>query len=88
MLSPQLYNKKNRRTIMNKNKIIDVLRLVAGNNNIIVTVTHKRNGLTSNVIVNKVFDDNTIEIVEYGYIKTINLDNIGRIEIKAYCTNN
>ena len=72
---------------MNKNKIIDVLRLVAGNN-IIVAVTHKRNGLTSNVIVNKVFDDNTIEIVEYGYTKTINLDNIGRIEIKAYCTNN
>ena len=72
---------------MNKNKIIDVLRLVAGNN-IMVAVTHKRNGLTSNVIVNKVFDDNTIEIVEYGYTKTINLDNIGRIEIKAYCTNN
>ena len=72
---------------MNKNKIIDVLRLVAGNN-IIVAVTHRRNGITSNVIVNKVFDDNTIEIVEYGYIKTINLDNIGRIEIKAYCTNN
>ena len=73
---------------MNKNKIIDVLRLVAGNNNIIVSVTHKRNGLTSNVIVNKVFDDNTIEIVEYGYTKTINLDNIGRIKIEAYCTNN
>ena len=72
---------------MNKNKIIDVLRLIAGNN-IMVAVTHKRNGLTSNVIVNKVFDDNTIEIVEYGYTKTINLDNIGRIEIKAYCTNN
>ena len=72
---------------MNKNKIIDVLRLVAGNN-IMVAVTHKRNGLTSNVIVNKVFDDNTIEIVEYGYTKTINLDNIGRIEIEAYCTNN
>ena len=72
---------------MNKNKIIDVLRLVAGNN-IMVAVTHKRNGLRSNVIVNKVFDDNTIEIVEYGYTKTINLDNIGRIEIKAYCTNN
>ena len=72
---------------MNKNKIIDVLLLVAGNN-IMVTVTHRRNGLTSNVIVNKVFDDNTIEIVEYGYTKTINLDNIGRIEIKAYCTNN
>ena len=72
---------------MNKNKIIDVLRLVTGNN-IMVTVTHKRNGLTSNVIVNKVFDDNTIEIVEYGYSKIINLDNIGRIEIKAYCTNN
>ena len=72
---------------MNKNKIIDVLRLVAGNN-IIISITHKRNGLTSNVIVNKVFDDNTIEIVEYGYTKTINLDNIGRIEIKAYCTNN
>ena len=72
---------------MNKNKIIDVLRLVAGNN-IMIAVTHKRNGLTSNVIVNKVFDDNTIEIVEYGYTKTINLDNIGRIEIKAYCTNN
>ena len=71
---------------MNKNKIIDVLRLVAGN--IMVAVTYKRNGLTSNVIVNKVFDDNTIEIVEYGYTKTINLDNIGRIEIKAYCTNN
>ena len=72
---------------MNKNKIIDVLRLVTGNN-IMVAITHKRNGLTSNVIVNKVFDDNTIEIVEYGYTKTINLDNIGRIEIKAYCTNN
>ena len=72
---------------MNKNKIIDVLRLVAGNN-IMVAVTHKRNGLTSNVIVNKVFDDNTIEIVEYGYTKTINLDNIGRIKIEAYCTNN
>ena len=72
---------------MNKNKIIDVLRLVAGNN-IIVAVTHKRNGITSNVIVNKVFDDNTIEIVEYGYTKTINLDNIGRIKIEAYCTNN
>ena len=72
---------------MNKNKIIDVLRLVAGNN-IMVAVTHRRNGITSNVIVNKVFDDNTIEIVEYGYTKTINLDNIGRIEIKAYCTNN
>ena len=38
---------------MNKNKIIDVLRLVAGNN-ILVAITHKRNGLTSNVIVNKV----------------------------------
>ena len=87
MLSPQLYNKKNRRTIMNKNKIIDVLRLVAGNN-IMVAVTHRRNGITSNVIVNKVFDDNTIEIVEYGYTKTINLDNIGRIKIEAYCTNN
>ena len=73
---------------MNKNKIIDVLRLVAGNNNIIVAVTHRRNGITSNVIVNKVFDDNTIEIVEYGYTKTINLDNIGRIKIEAYCTNN
>ena len=73
---------------MNKNKIIDVLRLVAGNNNIIVAVTLKRNGLTSNVIVNKVFDDNTIEIVEYGYIKTITLDKIGRIKIEAYCTNN
>ena len=73
---------------MNKNKIIDVLRLVAGNNNIIVAVTHRRNGITSNVIVNKVFDDNTIEIVEYGYTKTINLDDIGRIEIKAYFTNN
>ena len=72
---------------MNKNKIIDVLRLVAGNN-IMVAVTHRRNGITSNVIVNKVFDDNTIEIVEYGYTKTINLDNIGRIEIEAYCTNN
>ena len=72
---------------MNKNKIIDVLRLVAGNN-IMVAVTHRRNGITSNVIVNKVFDDNTIEIVEYGYIKTINLDNIGRIKIEAYCTNN
>ena len=73
---------------MNKNKIIDVLRLVAGNN-IIVAVTHKRNGLTSNVIVNKVFNNNnTIEIVEYGYTKTINLDNIGRIKIEAYCTNN
>ena len=73
---------------MNKNKIIDVLRLVAGNNNIIVAVTLRRNGITSNVIVNKVFDDNTIEIVEYGYTKTINLDNIGRIKIEAYCTNN
>ena len=72
---------------MNKNKIIDVLRLVTGNN-IMVAITHKRNGLTSNVIVNKVFDDNTIEIVEYGYTKTINLDNIGRIKIEAYCTNN
>ena len=72
---------------MNKNKIIDVLRLVAGNN-IIVAVTHRRNGITSNVIVNKVFNDNTIEIVEYGYTKTINLDNIGRIKIEAYCTNN
>ena len=72
---------------MNKNKIIDILRLVAGNN-IMVAVTHKRNGLTSNVVVNKVFDDNTIEIVEYGYTKTINLDNIGRIKIEAYCTNN
>lgn len=72
---------------MNKNKIIDVLRLVAGNN-IMVSVTHRRNGITSNVIVNKVFDDNTIEIVEYGYTKTINLDNIGRIKIEAYCTNN
>ena len=72
---------------MNKNKIIDVLRLVAGNN-IMVAVTHKRNGITSNVIVNKVFDNNTIEIVEYGYTKTINLDNIGRIKIEAYCTNN
>ena len=72
---------------MNKNKIIDVLRLVAGNN-IIITITHRRNGIASNVIVNKVFNDNTIEIVEYGYTKTINLDNIGRIEIKAYCTNN
>ena len=73
---------------MNKNKIIDVLRLVSGNNNIIIAVTHKRNGLTSNVVVNKVIDDNTIEIVEYGYTKTINLDNIGRIKIEAYCTNN
>ena len=72
---------------MNKNKIIDVLSLVAGNN-IMVAVTHKRNGLISRVIVNKVFDDNTIEIVEYGYTKTINLDNIGRIKIEAYCTNN
>ena len=72
---------------MNKNKIIDVLRLVAGNN-IMVAITHRRNGITSNVIVNKVFDDNTIEIVEYGYTKTINLDNIGRIKIEAYCTNN
>lgn len=72
---------------MNKNKIIDVLRLVAGNN-IMVAVTHRRNGLTSNVIVNKVIDDNTIEIVEYGYTKTIKFDNIGRIKIKAYCTNN
>ena len=72
---------------MNKNKIIDVLRLIAGNN-IMVAVTHRRNGITSNVIVNKVFDNNTIEIVEYGYIKTINLDNIGRIKIEAYCTNN
>ena len=72
---------------MNKNKIIDVLRLVAGNN-IMVAVTHRRNGITSNVIVNKVFDDNTIEIVEYGYTKTINLDNIGRIKIEAYYTNN
>lgn len=72
---------------MNKNKIIDVLRLVAGNN-IIVTITYRRNGLTNKIIVNKVFDDNTIEIVEYGYIKTINLDNIGRIKIEAYCTNN
>ena len=72
---------------MNKNKIIDVLRLVA-DNNIMVAITHRRNGLTSNVIVNKVFDDNTIEIVEYSYIKTINLDNIGRIKIEAYCTNN
>ena len=72
---------------MNKNKIIDVLRLVAGNN-IMVAVTHRRNGITSNVIVNKVFDDNTIEIVKYGYTKTINLDNIGRIKIEAYCTNN
>lgn len=72
---------------MNKNKIIDVLRLVAGNN-IMVAVTHRRNGITSNVIVNKVIDDNTIEIVEYGYIKTVNLDNIGRIKIEAYCTNN
>ena len=72
---------------MNKNKIIDVLRLVAGNN-IMVAVTHRRNGITSNVIVNKVFDDNTIEIVEYGYTKTITLNNIGRIKIEAYCTNN
>lgn len=72
---------------MNKNKIIDVLRLIAGNN-IRVAITHRRNGITSNVIVNKVIDDNTIEIVEYGYTKTVNLDNIGRIEIKAYCTNN
>ena len=72
---------------MNKNKIIDVLRLVAGNN-IMVAVTHRRNSITSNVIVNKVFDDNTIEIVEYGYTKTINLDNIGHIKIEAYCTNN
>ena len=72
---------------MNKNKIIDVLRLVAGNN-IMVAITNKRNGLISRVIVNKVFDDNTIEIVEYGYTKTINLDNIGRIKIEAYCTNN
>ena len=72
---------------MNKNKIIDVLRLVAGNN-IMVAITNKRNGFISRVIVNKVFDDNTIEIVEYGYTKTINLDNIGRIEIKAYYTNN
>ena len=40
------------------------------------------------VLVNKVFDDNTIEIVEYGYTKTINLENIGRIKIEAYCTNN
>lgn len=71
---------------MNKNKIIDVLRLVAGNN-IIVAVTLKRNGLTSNVIVNKVFDDNTIEIVEYGYTKTISLDNIGRIKIQAFTNN-
>ena len=45
---------------MNKNKIIDVLRLVAGNN-IIITITHRRNGITSNVIVNKVFNNNTIE---------------------------
>ena len=82
-----MYNLNYRRTIMNKNKIIDVLRLVAGNN-IMVAVTHRRNGITSNVIVNKVFDDNTIEIVEYGYTKTINLDNIGRIKIEAYCTNN
>ena len=59
MLSPQLYNKKNRRTIMNKNKIIDVLRLVAGNN-IMVAVTHRRNDITSNVIINKDFDDNKI----------------------------
>ena len=72
---------------MNKNKIIDVLRLVAGNN-IMVAVTHRRNGITSNVIVNKVFDNNTIEIVEYGYTKAIKLDNIGRIKIEAYCTNN
>ena len=72
---------------MNKNKIIDVLRLVAGNN-IMVAITNKRNGLISRVIVNKVFDDNTIEIVEYGYTKTINLDNIGRIKIEVYCTNN
>ena len=72
---------------MNKNKIIDVLRLVAGNN-IMVAVTHRRNGITSNVIVNKVIDDNTIEIVEYGYIKIITLDKIGRIKIEAYCTNN
>ena len=72
---------------MNKNKIIDVLRLVACNN-IMVAVTHRRNGLISRVIVNKVFDDNTIEIFEYGYTKTINLDNIGRIKIEAYCTNN
>ena len=73
---------------MNKNKIIDILRLVAGNNNIMIAVTHRRNGITSNVIVNKVIYDNTIEIVEYSYIKTINLDKIGRIEIEAYCTNN
>ena len=71
---------------MNKNKIIDVLRLVAGNN-IIVAVTLKRNGLTSNVIVNKVFDDNTIEIVEYGYTKTISINNIGRIKIEAFTNN-
>lgn len=71
---------------MNKNKIIDVLRLVVGNN-IIVAVTLKRNGLTSNVIVNKVIDDNTISIVEYGYTKTISLDNIGRIKIKAFTNN-
>ena len=71
---------------MNKNKIIDVLRIVAGNN-IIVAVTLKRNGLTSNVIVNKVIDDNTIEIVEYGYTKTISLDNIGRIKIEAFTNN-
>ena len=70
----------------NKNKIIDVLRLVAGNN-IIVAVTLKRNGLTSNVIVNKVIDDNTIEIVEYGYTKTISFDNIGRIKIEAFTNN-
>ena len=68
---------------MNKNKIIDVLRLVAGNN-IMVAVTHRRNGITSNVIVNKVFDDNTIEIVEYGYTKTINLDNIGRLKYQQF----
>lgn len=71
---------------MNKNKIIDVLRLIAGNN-IIVTVSLKRNGLTSNVIVNKVIDDNTISIVEYGYTKTISLDNIGRIKIEAFINN-
>ena len=29
-----------------------------------------------------------MKIVEYGYTKTINLDNIGRIKIEAYCTNN
>lgn len=69
---------------MNKNKIIDVLRLVAGNNNIMIAITYRRNGLTSNVVVNKVNNDNTIEIVEYGYIKTINFDNIGRIKIEAY----